>query len=46
MELHPATSVQLTQNSVVIFNEEEIVSSFPRASVYFVADEPNEPSSL
>ena len=46
VELHPASSVKLTQDLVVILNEEEVVSSFPRESVYFVADEPMEPSSL
>ena len=46
VELHPATSIKLTQDFVVILNGEEVVTSFPRESVYFVADEPMEPSSF
>jgi hypothetical protein len=44
IEVRPATSVMLTQDSVVVLNTGEAVSSFPRPQVYFVADEPTEPT--
>jgi hypothetical protein len=46
VELHPATSVQLTERFLDVLNGKVVVTSFSRASVYFVSDEPMAPSSL
>ena len=46
IELPSVTSIRVTETCVVALHGTETVASYPRASVYFVADRPMEPPSL
>lgn len=46
VEVHPATSVSMTDEALIVLDEDKVVATFPRSNVYFVADEPMEPPPL
>lgn len=46
VEVHPATSVSMTDEALTVLHGDEVVANFPRSNVYFVSDEPIEPPPL
>jgi hypothetical protein len=46
IELSPVTSIRVTASAVLALNGAVVVASYPRSTVYFVADRAMEPPSL
>jgi hypothetical protein len=46
IEVRPATEISVSDDALDVFNQGDLVRTFPRRTVYFAADQEMEPPSL